>query len=53
MMLDAMHFSLKFGLIYTKELLLSGLRPFYLKIEGLDNSLYRNPLLIARRIDRK
>ena len=53
MMLDVTHFSLKYGLIYANESLLSGLRAFYLKIECLSNSLYRTPLLIGRRIDRK
>jgi len=53
MMEDVMHFSLKFGSIYANEWLLSGLRAFYLKIRGLINSLYRTPLLIGRRIDRK
>jgi len=53
MMEDVMHFSLKFGSIYADEWLLSGLRAFYLKIKGLINSLYRTPLLIGRRIDRK
>jgi len=53
MMLDAKHFSLKFRLIIANESLLSGLIAFYLKIEGLSNSLYRTPFLIGRRIDRK
>ena len=43
-MFDATHFSLKFVLISANESLLSGLRAFYLKIEGLSNSLYRTPV---------
>jgi len=53
MMFDDTRFSLKIGLIYANEALLSGLRAFYLKIESLSNSLYRTPFLIGRRIDRK
>jgi len=53
MMEDVIHFSFKFILISANESLLSRLRAFYLKIDGLSNSLYRTPLLIGRRIDRK
>ena len=53
MMLDATHFSFKFILISANESLLSRLIAFYLKIKSLRNSLFRTPLLIGRRIDRK
>jgi hypothetical protein len=52
-MFDITHFSLKSDLIYAYESVLSGLGAFYLKIEGLCNSLYRTPSFIGRRIDRK
>ncbi len=53
MMFGATNFSFKFRLISANHTLLSGVRAFYLKIVSLSNSLYRTPLFIGRRIDRK
>jgi len=54
MMLDATQLSLKTEMIYAHESLLSRLRAFYLKIEGLSNSPFRTSYFeFGTRIDRK